>query len=131
MNENAKLWVKALRSGEYKQARNRLRFDEDRFCCLGVACDLYAKATGNGVWDGDKDSGYLFIIGDRRREVVLPYEVVKWLGVSDSECPYGNWDMIGEDRSLTGDNDRGASFEEIADTIDAEPDGLLVESANG
>ena len=36
------LWVKALRSGEYKQTTGQLRKD-DGHCCLGVACDLYGK----------------------------------------------------------------------------------------
>jgi len=41
-------WVAALRSGEYQQGRNFLRTDEG-FCCLGVLCDLAAKA-GIGVY---------------------------------------------------------------------------------
>ena len=32
-------WVKALRSGEYKQGNGNLyKSDENCFCCLGVAC---------------------------------------------------------------------------------------------
>ena len=34
-----KKWVKALRSGKYKQGRCRLYNPEtDSYCCLGVAC---------------------------------------------------------------------------------------------
>lgn len=33
-------WVKALRSGEFKQARQRLRSTETGFCCMGVALHL-------------------------------------------------------------------------------------------
>src|SRR3954466_4218538 len=37
-------WVAALRSGEYKQGRSYLHSQnpdgEDRFCCLGVLCEL-------------------------------------------------------------------------------------------
>ena len=32
-------WIAALRSGAYKQGRDSLKRG-DRFCCLGVACDL-------------------------------------------------------------------------------------------
>jgi len=39
LNPVAQKWVKALRSGKYKQGRNRLR-KKDRFCCLGVLCEL-------------------------------------------------------------------------------------------
>ena len=40
MNKDIKQkWVKALRSGEYKQGSRFLHY-EDKFCCLGVLCDL-------------------------------------------------------------------------------------------
>ncbi|WP_441235620.1 hypothetical protein [Bradyrhizobium sp. 930_D9_N1_4] len=40
MDANLKAkWVEALRSGEYKQARNALR-DGNRYCCLGVLCKV-------------------------------------------------------------------------------------------
>jgi hypothetical protein len=35
-------WIAALRSGEYKQGKGVLRTTEDRFCCLGVLCNLIA-----------------------------------------------------------------------------------------
>lgn len=47
-------WIHNLESGKYKQGRNKLRVG-DKFCCLGVACDMLAK-TKKGVWV-DKDSG--------------------------------------------------------------------------
>lgn len=39
-------WVEALRSGEFEQGRERLltvgrKGEPDRFCCLGVLCELY------------------------------------------------------------------------------------------
>jgi hypothetical protein len=50
LNENAKKWVRALRSGLFQQgtqiSSQRKRFSEDVklliFCCLGVACELAA-----------------------------------------------------------------------------------------
>lgn len=40
MNQEVKeKWVRALRSGEYKQGGGVLR-SGDRFCCLGVLCDI-------------------------------------------------------------------------------------------
>jgi hypothetical protein len=53
-------WVKALRSGEYKQARAAL-IDGDgmggrSFCCLGVLCDVLGTQwdleAAEGVYDG-------------------------------------------------------------------------------
>jgi hypothetical protein len=37
-------WIKALRSGEYKQTMGALYlFEFDAYCCLGVACRLHGK----------------------------------------------------------------------------------------
>jgi hypothetical protein len=37
-------WIDALRSGKYEQTERRLRL-ADRFCCLGVLCDLQPNAN--------------------------------------------------------------------------------------
>lgn len=46
MNKEVKeKWLAALRSGSYKQGRGVLREqcqDGDKFCCLGVLCDIVA-----------------------------------------------------------------------------------------
>lgn len=48
MNPKIKVkWLAALRSGKYKQGRNALRPTDDRFCCLGVLCDVVAPKK----WD--------------------------------------------------------------------------------
>ena len=36
--EEFKKWIEALRSGKYKQGRDRLQSDVNSYCCLGVAC---------------------------------------------------------------------------------------------
>jgi len=42
-------WVKALRSGEYKQGRLRLQRG-DSYCCLGVLCEVAGVAIPrNGI----------------------------------------------------------------------------------
>ena len=33
-------WVAALRSGKYEQGQNNLRSVDNKFCCLGVLCDI-------------------------------------------------------------------------------------------
>jgi hypothetical protein len=43
-------WLRALRSGEFRQARDKLRDKGGAFCCLGVLCKLYANADGSD-WD--------------------------------------------------------------------------------
>ena len=68
MNENAKLWVKALRSGFYVRGQGeRLCFTpypprkdgKDCFSCLGVACDLYRHSPENETkadWEEKRNS---------------------------------------------------------------------------
>ena len=34
------LWIKALRSGKYQQGQTILRSLDNKFCCLGVLCDI-------------------------------------------------------------------------------------------
>jgi hypothetical protein len=104
VNANAKKWVKALRSGKYKQARYRLRRD-NKYCCLGVACDI----SKLGKWDGTiyLDS-YLY----------LPRKVQKWLGLRSSGGEYYT-------NNLTSFNDNNWSFKKIADIIESEPNGLF------
>ena len=107
------LWVKALRSGEYKQTRGQLR-NEDRYCCLGVACDLYGKHVlkGNG-WKPFREGilSYTFL-GEGG---TLPTQVVKWLGIRRS---YGELKDGTNLMHMNDDFDPKASFEAIADVIE-------------
>jgi hypothetical protein len=108
LNANAKKWVKALRSGEYKQGNMRLR-SGDEFCCLGVACDLYGARNGK-KWQGN------YFMGNNAR---LPEAVKDWLGLASAlGVSFGM-------KSLAMLNDAGASFSEIADIIESEPEGLF------
>jgi len=81
--EGIKLWVDALRSGQYEQGGGALRPTPGQFCCLGVACEV---AIQNGinlvrVEDGYKDP-------DRpgsHYSGAMPEVVVKWLGLEGDE----------------------------------------------
>lgn len=49
-------WCKVLRSGKYKQGRNRLEY-KGHFCCLGVACLIFIPKPLQtreplGLWGG-------------------------------------------------------------------------------
>jgi hypothetical protein len=46
-----KLWVKALRSGKYRQGRQELITDKGSMCCLGVLCQVLDPNTIAG-WHG-------------------------------------------------------------------------------
>lgn len=114
MNANVKAWVEALRSGEYKQGKSFLRQD-NAYCCLGVACDLYQKATGKGEWRPGVTSGtQTFSLLDSHSDAFLPRVVAVWLEISSNTIV----DDGTHRRSLIGFNDSGSSFEEIANIIE-------------
>ena len=109
MNDNAKKWVAALRSGEYEQGRFNLRYG-DTFCCLGVACDLFLK-DGNDLLVEKTRGDCCF----GKESSVLPVPVQKWLGLKSNTGRYGSLD-----ESLIHQNDvLRLSFAQIADFIES------------
>ena len=124
MNEQIKQdWIAALLSGDYTQGQERLR-DGDRYCCLGVLCDLYVKSHNDLRWDANEivDNDNLFV-----EDVTLPSQVVRWAGLEE----YGrgvfvekaNEELKKEQLSLAVMNDGGFSikphsFKEIAAVIE-------------
>ena len=118
MNDNARAWVKALRSGEYGQCEAFLAYD-GRYCCLGVACELAVKAGVIPEPVEDESRGCLVYGGEDYE--VLPQQVQEWLGLRTSKGDFGDGD------SLTQRNDDGEDFQEIADLIEGEPPHLFVE----
>lgn len=111
--EHRRLWIEALRSGRYEQGVSALR-DDDCFCCLGVACDLYRTAENGPDWEGYSYLG---------RDDVLPQTVQDWLGLRQDDGQYGR--RKGSSSTLAVQNDDGMTFSEIAALIEAEPEGLL------
>jgi hypothetical protein len=124
LNENAKKWVAALRSGNYKQGKSWLR-KGDQFCCLGVACEL-------AVEEGVIEPGLVISGGVQKyagQDSYLPLPVQDWLGLSNYEAVYLE-DPKERATSLTIKNDKDClSFEQIADIIEREPQGLFREPA--
>jgi len=120
LNENAKKWVAALRSGEYKQIQNRLG-DPNGHCCLGVACEV---AIENGVpLKKELHTAGFYRYGDDRTS--LPAIVQTWLGLATHSGWYDLKDA--SDHSLMSDNDsRRLTLAQIADIIESEPEGLFV-----
>lgn len=140
--DNIRLWVQALRSGEWEQTKGALgRLEEDeggekrmKYCCLGVACEVAFRhgvtmtrrdsrhdryATGNlDTWattEGDVtfDGSY----------TILPWSVQDWLGFDTGspaalaqptpDLPVGTWDLTGLNDTYDYD------FAAIADAIEA------------
>ena len=111
-----KKWTKALRSGEYEQGKGQLVDDKDRFCCLGVLCNL-AVDEDIGEW---KDKGQYYVFLDKQknaREDDLSVLVQKWAGINSSQVYFG--DKENPYSTLIYLNDDGnKTFEEIADIIE-------------
>lgn len=100
--KNMKTWVKALRSGKYKQGKGQLRFD-NTFCCLGVACDISKLDKWNKKWFYSEE------------HLALPHSVRDWLGLRSKDPTVGS-------KCLSAYNDDGKTFQEIADIIEREYD---------
>ncbi len=95
--EIKKKWVQTLRSGKFQQGQGCLR-QGDKFCCLGVLCELHREET-HGEW---KLGNYLGAVQ------LPPDEVSNWSGLT-------SLDRI---KTIAGMNDGGVSFETIADQIE-------------
>lgn len=97
--QHAKKWIKALRSGKYKQTKNKLR-NNGGFCCLGVLDEIFPKKQLSG---GD----FNFLENYER------------IGLHSSDG-----ELLGDDgyynTSLSFLNDNGFTFDEIADVIQIE-----------
>lgn len=126
-----KQWLAALRSGNYQQTASMLHragFDggPDGFCCLGVLCDM---ARRDGVVEPEQmenEGGERYYKYDGGT-AYLPGVVIDWAGLQwdDERGQYdpaqfeaaGRYMPSGE-CTLAMRNDRGETFEEIADIIE-------------
>lgn len=110
-------WISALRGGEYEQAQGMLHDPvNNEFCCLGVLCDLAVKA-GVPVEVTDA-AGEKTAYDDN--EDTLPESVRLWAGLGSDNPRVVRFEG-GEDEyedTLAEINDRGTTFEEIADLIE-------------
>ena len=77
--ERNRLWVKALRSGDYLQGDGQLhRTDtepDESFCCLGVACDIAAQYNEGWHWEDA-----VFRAGRSYSSEEAPHKVGVWFG---------------------------------------------------
>jgi hypothetical protein len=121
MNTKVKTqWVNALNSGEYQQTKQQL-FDGDKFCCLGVLCDLYSKEH-NDEWEyrysdfEDHNRWYFYDQGE-----VLPDVVMDWAGLKSENPKVGLIDNESREDSfsdIASMNDSGYNFKELSNYIE-------------
>lgn len=129
MNQEVKkLWVDALRSGEFQQttcslARTSIVNGARCYCALGVLCEVYRRVNPDGLnidWTyhvHSIDSGHWSFDGEVEG---LPESVMKWaeeprLNNAILVLEHGNHAFI-----ATLNDDFEYSFSHIADMIDAQ-----------
>lgn len=114
-----KAWVRALRSGRYKQGHTYLSRKVGKVtehCCLGVLCQMAVK---EGVIEISGTSG-VFSYGVSKS--TLPNKVEKWAGVRTEGGDY-------ESSCLTAQNDNDVSFKKIATIIEKHASEIFTRSA--
>ena len=112
--EVKKLWLEALRSGNYSQARGMLHESPSGgYCCSGVLRDVYRKETGKGRWASlSWCESFDACDGDHAFTSLLPRSVVNWAGLEKS-----NPDVAMSQLSDYNDT-KEYNFNQIADLID-------------
>ena len=99
-------WLDALRSGAFDQTQRKLS-DGDRYCCLGVACEITPNV------DRTKEEGTYYYFSDEayHNSIKIPHDVRLEMGFPQSLQKY-----------LIRLNDFGYSFVEIANVVEEELD---------
>jgi hypothetical protein len=119
--EVKRLFLEALRSGDYAQGKFKLRDNEHCYCCLGVLTDLAAKA-GIVKWE---HSDYGWGIEEKLPNGTsyintsdLNKKVLEWAGL-EYESGIGGNVATGTGENLMNYNDtREYTFEQIADLVE-------------
>lgn len=114
--EIRQLWTNALLSGFYVKGRPGLMKDDEQcgYCVLGVLTDLFCQAN-NVAWE--KIPG---------ANGVLAPNVADWAGLSSfrhkaEPTPYTEtYDPVTSKGPLSKLNDKGYSFQQLAEIIDEE-----------
>jgi len=109
MNKEIKeQWIAALTSGKYKQGIGQLR-SGNKFCCLGVLCNLHAQAHPEIAEKQTRPGKYM------GEDSFLPNEVMEWAGLDSDD---GGYVVCDENVTLLAErNDDGFSFRKIAKII--------------
>lgn len=112
-------WLTALRSDEYRQGNGELRTMQDRYCCLGVLCDVAVK-QGIAKWHYQNHTWWIMPadqdfhnMDDRNQKGsgLLPPFIMNWAWLNENDP------KIVETHLSVMNDLRYLSFEKIADAI--------------
>lgn len=110
--EFKKVWVEALRSGEFEQGRGRLRNSEGGYCCLGVACVAWSRALLPTIILEDRpdlESQMKVTFEGSSNFITTPSSIDKAVGL----------EATATNELILMNDEQGKSFAEIADYIEA------------
>ena len=136
IQEHCRQWLAALRSGEYRQTKGKLKARNHSFCCLGVACEVagipsiyygqeyYYGPEGalKAVKDDEDGEGSDWL---RVNSTSLPPVAQEWLGTA-TEAPRlakpvtFTWhgEEVKESSLIELNDTYGWSFEQIAEAVE-------------
>jgi hypothetical protein len=126
-----KKWVKALRTGKYKQGTSFLKLTDNRsnktyYCCLGVLCELYNEESKKNkkkmLSEKTRIDVYGHVHSFNNQKKILPNKVMNWSGLLDGAGDFN--EPCCSFNSLVAMNDEGCSFKKIAKTIEKEWENL-------
>jgi hypothetical protein len=128
MNPEIKqLWIDALRSGQYKQGRGKLKTETDGvcyYCCLGVLCELYQKEHPQTeiyeekIYKEEPNKKICYFGGSCS---YLPQEVANWAELTSRDPSLKGMNGLGVSCSSSASdwNDlAGVAFSAIADMVE-------------
>lgn len=129
-------WVRALRSGDFKQTQgilvcvphNANSGDVLPCCCLGVAC-LVAEANGVPLKFEEMGGCLNVWSGQERCTTSPPSAVVDLLRLTDTAGSFEAGHNLDGCVSLMGANDHGKTFKQIADFVEGHPEAVFTEPA--
>ena len=120
-----RMWVARLRAEGNQQCTGFFK-KGDRFCVLGLLCQLYIEDTGEASWEGSYLTLFDSSVSKWYGGSAVPSQVAKWAGFPRHRANWG--DGIGEslrfrhegrDYYLATLNDEvELTFDQLADLID-------------
>ena len=121
-------WLQALESGNYKRGTGVLR-NNDKFCCLGVACDV----SKVGEWEEPQntDSVYTYkVMCHPAATGILPRDVQDELNMEHLDGQFVGKKPNDKFHSLVQMNDWGVPHKKIAEFIRKNPSRVFRMEAN-
>jgi hypothetical protein len=107
MNKDLKdKWIKALRSGNYKQGNRQLRSNNNEYCSLGVLCDV----GDLGEWKNDRN-------GEKRFKFAAT-GVACLMAIPDAVLHIIGLNCVTACELMSMNDTEGKSFDQIADYIE-------------